>query len=327
MRCWHRGIKCPKTGTDTDYTAAGSLKCILLSWRQALLGFVTRLWRITKNFLSLLFGAAFVKRRGSDIKMTAKCTPRSASGGRCCLLTTSYTDRPHTDGKSIVFSLSPSLVLSAAMISCTVVNIVTVFQQISRWPGHRLQDRSTFTAQRTACSLTYMSFVCTHSCTRYIVDTRGGRRREFAAARSMWFRVRNPSGTRISVSCVCCVLSVRGLCVRLITRPEESYNVWCVSECDVGTSIRRRLRTTRVVDPCNVHIQADTHYVTRRSIVVQHFLLEGTVRSSEQVYRIRMNCWRRSGGRRQTIDGGGVRTVLSLNVETYRYNPEGASLP
>jgi hypothetical protein len=29
---------------------------------------------------------------------------------------------------------------------------------------------------------------------------------------------------------VCCVLSDRGLFVGLITRPEESYEVWCVSE-------------------------------------------------------------------------------------------------
>ena len=32
----------------------------------------------------------------------------------------------------------------------------------------------------------------------------------------------------ISVSFECCVLSGRGLCVGLITRPEESYRVWCV---------------------------------------------------------------------------------------------------
>jgi hypothetical protein len=27
---------------------------------------------------------------------------------------------------------------------------------------------------------------------------------------------------------ICCVLSGRGLCVGLVTRPEESYRVWCV---------------------------------------------------------------------------------------------------
>jgi hypothetical protein len=32
----------------------------------------------------------------------------------------------------------------------------------------------------------------------------------------------------MSVACECCVLSGRGLCVGLITRPEESYQVWCV---------------------------------------------------------------------------------------------------
>jgi hypothetical protein len=34
------------------------------------------------------------------------------------------------------------------------------------------------------------------------------------------------------VSCECCVLSGRGLCDGLIPRPEESYRLWCVSECD-----------------------------------------------------------------------------------------------
>jgi hypothetical protein len=36
------------------------------------------------------------------------------------------------------------------------------------------------------------------------------------------------------------VLSGRGLCVGLIARPEESYRVWCVSECDREASITRR---------------------------------------------------------------------------------------
>ena len=40
--------------------------------------------------------------------------------------------------------------------------------------------------------------------------------------------VSNPAGVWMSVSCLCCVLSGRGLYVRLITSPEESYRVWCV---------------------------------------------------------------------------------------------------
>jgi len=35
------------------------------------------------------------------------------------------------------------------------------------------------------------------------------------------------------VCCDCCMLSRRGLCDELITRPEESYRLWCVVMCDL----------------------------------------------------------------------------------------------
>jgi len=38
-----------------------------------------------------------------------------------------------------------------------------------------------------------------------------------------------------NICCECCVLSGRGLCDELITRPEDSYRVWCVV-CDLETS-------------------------------------------------------------------------------------------
>jgi hypothetical protein len=44
----------------------------------------------------------------------------------------------------------------------------------------------------------------------------------------------------MSVCCECCVLSGRGLCDELITRPEESYPLWCVVLCDLETSGMRR---------------------------------------------------------------------------------------
>ena len=51
----------------------------------------------------------------------------------------------------------------------------------------------------------------------------------------------------MSVCCECCVLSGRGLCDELITRPEESYRLWCVGVCDLEkqTSRMRRARPTR----------------------------------------------------------------------------------
>ena len=40
------------------------------------------------------------------------------------------------------------------------------------------------------------------------------------------------------VCCECYVLSGRGLCDGLITRPEESHQLWCVVVCDLETSSR-----------------------------------------------------------------------------------------
>jgi len=43
----------------------------------------------------------------------------------------------------------------------------------------------------------------------------------------------------MDVFCDCRVLSGKGLCVGLITRPEESYRLWCVVLCDLETSRMR----------------------------------------------------------------------------------------
>ena len=48
------------------------------------------------------------------------------------------------------------------------------------------------------------------------------------AARFRGLQVRIKSEVWPFVSCECCVLSGRGLCVGLINRPEESYRGWCV---------------------------------------------------------------------------------------------------
>src|SRR5215475_16194007 len=56
-----------------------------------------------------------------------------------------------------------------------------------------------------------------------------------AAAHLLRSWVRIPLGAWIFVCCKCRVLSGRGLCDELITRPEESYRLWCVV-CDLETS-------------------------------------------------------------------------------------------
>jgi len=45
------------------------------------------------------------------------------------------------------------------------------------------------------------------------------------------------------VCCESCVLSGRGLCDELITRPEESYRLWCVVVCDLENLVNEEAMT------------------------------------------------------------------------------------
>jgi hypothetical protein len=50
----------------------------------------------------------------------------------------------------------------------------------------------------------------------------------------------NPTGAWMFVCYECRVLSGRGLCDEVITRPEESYRLWRVVVCDQETSRKKR---------------------------------------------------------------------------------------
>ena len=65
-----------------------------------------------------------------------------------------------------------------------------------------------------------------------------GRRSRAALLLRSWVRI--PPGAWMFVCGECCVLSGRGLCDEPITRPEESYQLWCVVVCDLETSRMRR---------------------------------------------------------------------------------------
>ena len=69
-----------------------------------------------------------------------------------------------------------------------------------------------------------------------------GLRLRSSAARLLRLWVRIPPGAWLFFCCECCVLSGRSLCDGLITRPEESYRIWCVVVCDQETSKTRRLK-------------------------------------------------------------------------------------
>jgi hypothetical protein len=66
-----------------------------------------------------------------------------------------------------------------------------------------------------------------------------GLRRKSEAARLLRSWVRIPRRAWRSVCCECCVLSGRGLCDELITRPDKSYRLRCVVVCDLETSWMR----------------------------------------------------------------------------------------
>jgi hypothetical protein len=64
-----------------------------------------------------------------------------------------------------------------------------------------------------------------------------------AARSKAWVCGRSPSGIvgsnptgGLNVCCECFVLSGRGLCDKLISRPEKPYRLWCVDVCDLITS-------------------------------------------------------------------------------------------
>jgi hypothetical protein len=63
-----------------------------------------------------------------------------------------------------------------------------------------------------------------------------GLMRGSVAVRRLRLWVRIPPGAWMIFYCECCVLSCRGLCVELMTYPEESYRLWCVVVCDLETS-------------------------------------------------------------------------------------------
>ena len=69
-----------------------------------------------------------------------------------------------------------------------------------------------------------------------------GLRRRSSASRLLRLWVRIPPGAWMFVCFECCVLSGRGLCYGLITRPEESYRLWPVVVCDQETSKVRKLK-------------------------------------------------------------------------------------
>jgi len=90
------------------------------------------------------------------------------------------------------------------------------------------------------------------------------------AARLLRSWVRIPLRAWKFVCCECCVLSGRGFCDGLITRPGESYRMWRVFVCDQETSYARRLKPDRGLQNTNPQwvvapVEKKIHYSAGRS--------------------------------------------------------------
>ena len=91
-----------------------------------------------------------------------------------------------------------------------------------------------YTQQHTHPALTSRRWVCRNSsyaCYWKILPVPVAARSKAVGvrpARLLRLCVRIPPEAWMSVCCECCVLSGRGLCDGLISRPEESYRLWCV---------------------------------------------------------------------------------------------------
>ena len=87
----------------------------------------------------------------------------------------------------------------------------------------KFSPRAKFMVSKPNCIMCLQPCVCCQHC-------------QPAAAHLLRAWVRIPPGAWIFVRCECRVLSGRGLCDELISRPEESYRLWCVVVCDLETS-------------------------------------------------------------------------------------------
>jgi len=127
--------------------------------------------------------------------------------------------------------------LSRMAIVLNLIPILDTFQALCRQSESVTRWRRLVCLHAASPKSLHVFRVCT--------DPRGYAvlRRGSAAAPLLRLRVRIPPGEWKSVSCECCVLSGTGLCVGLITRPVDSYRVWCI--CDRDTQIMRRPWPTR----------------------------------------------------------------------------------
>ena len=86
----------------------------------------------------------------------------------------------------------------------------------------------------------------------------------------------------MSACCVCCVFSGTLLCVELITRPEESYRVWCVWVWSWRLDNEDVLAQQAGVEPSKyIYIYMYTQVYYKRNRHCQHYVVSPDLNSCD----------------------------------------------
>ena len=112
----------------------------------------------------------------------------------------------------IHYKFTPLIHLLYAKFRLSYTADKKAFQAITQW-RHTTESQTVF---------------CAYKCQKGRLQWSHVLRNGSAATCLLKLRFEIPPRTWMSTSCECSVLSDRGLCNRPITRPEESYQVWCV---------------------------------------------------------------------------------------------------
>ena len=108
----------------------------------------------------------------------------------------------------------------------------------------------------------------------------------------------------MSICCECCVLSDRGLCEGLITRPEESYRLWCVV-CDLETT-----KILVIEEEVKAHQGAMAPREKRYYLVIFHVTWEISISVEHLSFMVGLNFTRPS-----LIKSEFDLTLWSLNIK------------
>ena len=131
------------------------------------------------------------------------------------------------------------------------------------------------------------------------------------------------------VCCACCVLSGRGLCDELITRPEESYRLWCVVvwsrnlKNEAMTRIGSQRHSKKKI--CFEHYPAHHQEVYVVTVYIQP-LVSSMSAGDCPVHRLRKNC---NVNKKVPLDATVCRhlfTAKSLNMFRVSQYPSSGAL-